>query len=124
MNRITVYRTILFASLFALCFATAVRSVRAAANRDVSDFTITGTVSCARCQGIQPMHKGYTPYSWALFSVSQGDDIVLVAQGTAYKLQGDKRQLLQYMGEKARITGRRDGNTLEVEAITRPAKNE
>jgi hypothetical protein len=70
------------------------------------------------------MHKGYTPYSWALYSVSQGDDVVLVAQGTAYKLQGDKRQLLQYMGEKARITGRRNGNTLEVETITRPAKNE
>jgi hypothetical protein len=123
MNRITVYRTTLFASLFSLYLAATVLPVRAAAS-DASDVTITGTVSCARCQGIQPMHKGYTPYSWALYSVSQGDDVVLVAQGTAYKLQGDKRQLLQYMGEKARITGRRNGNTLEVETITRPAKNE
>jgi hypothetical protein len=86
--------------------------------------TVTGTVSCAHCQGIQPVHKGYTPFSWALYSVSQGDDIVLVMKDKAYKLAGDKKQILRYMSEKARVTGRVDGSMLTVETIGRAAKNE
>ena len=86
--------------------------------------TLTGTVSCGHCQGIQPMHKGYTPFSWALNSVSQGDDIVLVSGDQVYKLQGDKDNLLKFMSAKARVSGRLDGSILEVEAIGRAAKGE
>ena len=89
-----------------------------------AEVTLTGTVSCGHCQGIQQTHKGYTPYSWALNSVSQGDDIVLVAQDKAYKLQGDKDKLLAFMSSKARVTGNLDGSTLAVETIGRAAKNE
>lgn len=89
-----------------------------------TEVTLTGTVSCGHCQGIQQTHKGYTPYSWALNSVSQGDDIVLVAQDKAYKLQGDKDKLLAFMSSKARVTGNLDGSTLAVETIGRAAKNE
>jgi energy-converting hydrogenase Eha subunit F len=89
-----------------------------------TEVTLTGTVSCGHCQGIQQTHKGYTPYSWALNSVSQGDDIVLVAQDKAYKLQGDKDKLLPFMSAKARVTGNLDGSTLAVESIGRAAKNE
>jgi hypothetical protein len=89
-----------------------------------TEVTLTGTVSCGHCQGIQQTHKGYTPYSWALNSVSQGDDIVLVAQDKAYKLQGDKDKLLPFMSSKARVTGNLDGSTLAVETIGRAAKNE
>jgi hypothetical protein len=73
-----------------------------------TEVTLAGTVSCGHCQGIQPMHKGYTQFSWALYSVSQGDDIVLVAREKTYKLQGDKDKLLKFMSEKARVTGRLD----------------
>ena len=86
--------------------------------------TLTGTVSCGHCQGIQPMHKGYTPFSWALNSVSQGDDIVLVSGDQVYKLQGDKDNLLKFMSAKARVSGRLDGSILEVEANGRAAKGE
>jgi hypothetical protein len=55
-----------------------------------TEVTLTGTLSCGHCQGIQPMHKGYTQFSWALNSVSQGDDIVLVGHDQGYKLRGDK----------------------------------
>jgi hypothetical protein len=96
------------------------RSVRSAP----TEVTLKGTVSCGHCQGIQPMHKGYTQFSWALNSVSQGDDIVLVAQDQVYKLQGDKDKLLRLMSAKARVTGRLDGGTLEVETIGRAAKGE
>ena len=89
-----------------------------------TEVTRIGTVSCGHCQGIQPAHKGYTPLTWALNSVSQGDDIVLVSQNQTYRLQGDKEQLLKAMSTKARVTGRLDGNTLSVETIGRVVKGE
>jgi hypothetical protein len=100
-------------------------STNFAARRPVpTDVTLTGLVSCAHCQGMQPMHKGHTQYSWALYSVSQGDDIVLVAHDKTYKLQGDKDQLLKFMSAKARITGRLDSSALHVQTIGRPEKGE
>jgi hypothetical protein len=98
----------------------AVRSARSAP----TEVTLTGTVSCGHCQGIQPMHKGYTQYTWALNSVSQGDDIVLVSRDQVYKLQGDKDDLLKFMSANARVSGRLDGSTLQVETIGRAAKDE
>jgi hypothetical protein len=98
----------------------AVRSARSAP----TEITLIGTLSCGHCQGIQPMHKGYTPFSWALYSVSQGDDIVLLSRDQIYKLQGDKDNLLKFMSAKARVTGNLDGSTLVVERIGRAAKNE
>ena len=100
--------------------AVAVRSARFAP----TEVTLTGTVSCGHCQGTQPMHKGYTQFSWALNSVSQGDDIVLVGQDQVYKLQGDNEKILKFMSAKARVTGRLDGSTLEVETIARVVKGE
>ena len=88
------------------------------------EVTVAGTVSCGHCQGIQPLHKGYTPFTWALNSVSQGDDIVLVGQNQVYKLQGNKDELLKFMSAKARVTGQWDGSTLAVETIGRSAKGE
>jgi len=98
----------------------AVRSARSAP----TEVKLTGIVSCGHCQGIQPMHKGYTQFSWALNSVSQGDDIVLVGQDQVYKLQGDRDKLLKFMSAKAQVSGRLDGSTLEVETIGRAPKGE
>jgi hypothetical protein len=86
--------------------------------------TVTGDVRCGHCQGLLPIHKGYTLFTWALNSVSQGDDIVLVAQDRVYKLQGAKDQVLRFMSAKVRVTGRLDGSVLEVETIVRAAKGE
>ena len=98
--------------------AVAARSARSAP----TEVTLSGTLSCGHCQGIQPMHKGYTQFSWALSSVSQGDDIVLVGHDQVYKLRGDKDKLLKFMSAKARVTGRLDGSTLDVETIVPAAK--
>ena len=89
-----------------------------------TEVTLAGTVSCGHCQGIQPIHKGYTQFTWALNSVSQGDDIVLVSQNQVYKLQGNKDEILKFMSAKARVTGRLDESTLAVETIGRIVKGE
>jgi hypothetical protein len=93
------------------------------AQASLDPVTLTGEVSCGRCQSIQPPPKGYTRYSWALHSISTGDDLVLVVGEKAYKLQGDKDQLLKYVGHKATVNGSLEGATLLVQAVTPPKKN-
>jgi hypothetical protein len=100
--------------------AVAVRTAHSAP----TEVALIGTMSCGHCQGIQPMHKGYTQFSWALNSVSQGDDIVLVSRDQVYKLHGDKDNLLKFMSVNVRLTGRLDGSTLDVETIGRAVKGE
>jgi len=89
-----------------------------------TEVTLTGKVSCGHCEGIQTMHKGYTQFSWAFYSVSQGDDIVLVARDKTYKLHGDIDRILKFMCDQARVTGRLEGTTLQMETIGRATKNE
>ena len=92
-------------------------SVFAFAETATHTVTLTGKISCAKCQGIQPMHKGFTRWTWALHSVSEGDDIVLVAGNGTYKLQGDKDQLLKHMEDKVTVSGDLEGNSLFVKTI-------
>jgi hypothetical protein len=119
MRTSTICRVVAVA-IAAICLTASVRPAHSA----TTEVTLIGTVSCAHCQGLQPTHKGYTQFSWALYSVSQGDDIVLLVQDKAYTLQGDKDQILKYMSAKARVTGHLDGSTLAVERIGRAVKNE
>ena len=120
MSTSMICRVFAVASIAALSLTAAVRP----AHSSTTGVTLTGTVSCGHCQGIQPTHKGYTQFSWALYSVSQGDEIVLLVQDKAYTLQGDKNQILKFMSAKARVTGYLDGSTLKVETIGRATRNE
>jgi hypothetical protein len=119
MSTSVIYRVATMASIAALSLATIVRPARAA----TTEVTLTGSVSCAHCQGVL-LPKAWTQYRWALYSVDHGDDIVLVVKDKVYKLQGDKGRLLKFMyGRKATVTGHLDRNTLEVETIGRAVKN-
>ncbi len=117
-TRSTAVQTFAVAVLLALSLLVTVPSFA----RPVNTVTFTGLVTCAHCVGNQPMHKGYTPWTWALESVKhQGDDIVLVVGDKTYKLQGNQDEILKYIAGKATITGRLDGNTIAVEAIGKPS---
>ena len=119
MTHSKTVRTFALAVLLGLSLLAAVPSFA----RAVSTVTLTGLVTCAHCVGNQPMHKGYTPWTWALESVKhQGDDIVLVVGDKIYKLQGNQDQILKYIADKATVTGRLDGNILSVETIGKPGK--
>jgi hypothetical protein len=98
-------------------------TVQADSQGSSNSTTVTGTVSCSKCQGIQPLHKGYTRWTWALQSISEGDDMVLVVGSDMYKLQGDKDQILKFMESKATVTGTLEGQRLTVQTIVPPAKN-
>jgi hypothetical protein len=119
MSASVIYRVAAITSIAILSLTAAVRPARAA----TTEVTLTGSVSCAHCQGVL-LPKAWTQYRWALYSVDHGDDIVLVVKDKVYKLQGDKDRLLKFMyARKATVTGRLDGNTLEVETIGRAVKN-
>jgi hypothetical protein len=85
------------------------------------DVTFTGRVTCMHCTDLS-QHKGFTPWSWAMYRVSQGDEIVLVTQGKTYRLQGDRDQLSKYIEDKAIVSGHLNPDILVVTNITRPQK--
>lgn len=69
------------------------------------------------------MHKMFTRWSWALYSVNQNsDDIVLVVSDKMYTLQGNKDQLLKFIEDKATVKGQLVGTTIVVSDIVRPGK--
>ena len=120
-------KVIVLAALCIASFTAFLSFLRAQSNsKAATDNTATyiGIVSCSKCQGIQPLHKGYTRWTWALHSVSEGDDVVLVVGNKMYKLQGDKNEVLKYMEKKAKVTGDLEGQTLIVKSIVGPEKNE
>ena len=120
MSKVVVVAGLYIASVTAFLLPVHVHAVsEATSNTSVS---LIGTVSCLRCLGYPPVHKGYTRWTWALHSVGEGDDIVLVVGNNIYRLQGDKDQLLKYMEDKVEVTGNLEGRTLIVQTIVRPKK--
>jgi hypothetical protein len=89
----------------------------------MTNVTLTGLVTCSRCLDLS-QHKGFTPWTWAMYKVSQGDNIVFVTSGKTYSLQGDRQQLSKHIEDKATVSGHLDGNTIEVINITRPSEEE
>ena len=120
MSKVVVVAGLYIASVTAFLLPVHVHAAsEATSNTSVS---LIGTVTCLRCLGYPEIHKGYTRWTWALHSVGEGDDIVLVVGNNIYKLQGDKDQLLKYMEDKVKVTGDLEGRTLTVQTIARPNK--
>ena len=120
MSKVVVVAGLYIASVTAFLLPVNVHAAsEATSNTSVS---LIGTVTCLRCLGYPPVHKGYTSWTWAVHSVGEGDTIVLVVGRNIYKLQGDKDQILKFMERKATVTGTLDGQRLTVQTIVRPKK--
>src|ERR1700730_18498922 len=115
MNRISIFRLFLVSSVI-LC---SILAAQAFAQPTATDVTLTGLVTCSRCLDLS-QHKGFTRWTWAMYKVSQGDDIVLLTSGKTYKLDGDRQQLSKYIEDKVTVSGHLDANVIEVTNITRP----
>jgi hypothetical protein len=117
MNRISIFRFVLASTVV----MSSLLAVQTFAQPAVSDVTLTGLVTCSRCLDLT-QHKGFTPWSWAMYKVSQGDNIVLVTAGKTYYLHGDRQQMSKYIQDKVTVSGHLDTNTIEVTNITRSPK--
>lgn len=96
--------------------------VCAFSQRSATELSLTGTVSCSKCGPLAPLPKGYTRWTWALHSVGEGDDIVLVVKNQSYKLQGDKEKLLPYMESRVVVTGILEGGWVAVRTVSPAGK--
>jgi hypothetical protein len=117
MKSISMFRLVL-ASLLVLC---SIFAVQAFAQPSATDVNFTGLITCSHCLDLT-QHKGFTRWTWAMYKVSQGDDIVFLASGKTYRLQGDRQQLSKFIEDKATVTGHLDADTIEVTNIARPKK--
>ena len=117
MNRISIFRFVVASAVV----MSSLVGVQAFAQPALSDVTLTGLVTCSRCLDLT-QHKGFTPWSWAMYKVSQGDNIVLVASGKTYDLRGDRQKMSKFIQDKVTVSGHLDANTIEVTNITRPPK--
>jgi hypothetical protein len=116
MNRISIVR-LGVASFVVVC---SMWAVKVFAEVKPYDVTFTGLVTCSRCVDLA-QHKGFTRWTWAMYKVSQGDDIVLITPGKTYNLQGDRKQLSKYLEDKVTVAGNLDASTIEVTSINRPS---
>jgi hypothetical protein len=117
MKKISNSRSIL-AGIAVLC---AMFGAQAFARPAVTEVSLTGRITCSLCSDLA-QHKGFTPWTWAMYKVSQGDDIVFFTDGKVYRLQGDRQQLSKYMEDKVTVSGQLDANTIVVTNIVKPAK--
>ncbi len=117
MSRIPMFRVVL-ASVLIGCSVLAIQTF---ARPVASDVTFTGLVTCMHCTDLS-QHKGFTRWTWAMYKVSQGDEIVFLAGGKTYRLQGDRQQLSKYVEDKATVSGQLDADTIAVTTIVRPKK--
>ena len=118
MKSISMFRLVL-ASLLVLC---SIFAVQAFAQPSATDVNFTGLITCSHCLDLT-QHKGFTRWTWAMYKVSQGDDIVFLASGKTYKLQGDRQQLSKFIEDKATVTGHLDADTIEVTNVARSKKS-
>lgn len=117
MNKSSIFRL----AVGGIAVPSSVMAAHAVARSIAGDVTLTGKVTCSECLALSP-HKGFTPWSWAMYKLSQGDNIVLVTSDQAYKLEGERQQLTKYVEEKATVSGHLDSNTIAVTNITHPTK--
>lgn len=83
--------------------------------------TFTGVVSDSMC-GKQHMAKDKSAAECTNERVKAGSDYALVVGDKVYTLTGDKAQIDKFAGEKATVTGRVKGETINVSSISAPKK--
>lgn len=125
MNRFSVLRVM----VLAVAVSSSLWAVQSFARPAESDVSFVGLVTCSHCLDLA-QHKGFTPWSWAMYQVSRGDNIVLVTDKDDYYLEGDRQDLVKYIGDRVTVTGRLNNlvtghvNNLVIEVtnIVRPQK--
>ena len=81
--------------------------------------TVTGVITDNMCTR-KHMMPGKTNADCVRACIEHGADYVLVTNGKTLELKGDKKQLSNYAGKKATLTGNLNGNTLQVSSVSVP----
>jgi hypothetical protein len=85
--------------------------------------TLTGTVSCASIVNHQFARlRSDTLQSWTLRCVQNGSAYVLKVGDQVYPLAGNSKDLEHFAGGKATVIGVPMGDSIQVEAVSRPGR--
>jgi hypothetical protein len=89
------------------------------AQRSGAEQTLTGTVGDAKCKGQTLDRKNVTLLSCTYVCTnSEHRDFVLVTRDEVYVLNGHRSELDKFGGGRATISGRVDGNTVQVDSVS------
>ncbi len=84
--------------------------------------TFTGTVSDTMCGAKHTMMPGKPDADCVRACVKGGSDYALVVGDKVYTLKGDKAAIDKFAGQKAMVSGKLSGNTIEASSITAAKK--
>ena len=87
-----------------------------------ADQAFTGTVSDAMCGAKHTMMPGNSDAECTRACVKAGSDYALVVGDKVYTLKGDKAAIDKFAGQKATVTGKLNGKTIEATSITAAKK--
>jgi hypothetical protein len=76
-----------------------------------------GMVTCSRCGAKHSAKMGTNASDCARRCVHSGASFALVDGDNTYVLDGDMSALKKFAGERARVTGVRQGNTIRVSSV-------
>jgi len=76
-----------------------------------------GMVTCSRCGAKHSAAMARTATSCARMCVKTGASFELVQADSTYLLQGNLEELTRVAGQRARITGSLNGNTIKVASV-------
>lgn len=82
-----------------------------------SEKTYEGMVTCSRCGAKHSAAMARTATTCARVCVHSGASFELVQADSAYLLEGHLDALKRVAGERARIVGTRNGNTIKVASV-------
>jgi len=76
-----------------------------------------GMVTCSRCGAKHSAAMARTATSCARMCVKTGASFELVQADSTYLLEGNLEELTRVAGQRARITGNLNGNTIKVASV-------
>lgn len=83
-----------------------------------SDQTYEGMVTCSRCGAKHPATLARSATTCIRTCVHGGARFALVDADSTYVLDGDSTVLTKLAGQRAHVTGTRDGRTIRVFSVT------
>ncbi len=95
----------------------ALASGQSSDSRDLSSKTFAGVITDSYCGAKHSMASQMSPSECTRYCVRQGAKYTLVNGGTAYTLAGNEDALDKLVGQRARIQGTLDGETLQVSSV-------
>ncbi len=107
---------VLLASLGAVAGAAAPREAAQDVSTPVQSFE--GMVTCSRCGAKHQANLDRSASTCVRVCVHGGAAFALVHEGGTYLLVGDAASLKKVAGQRARVMGFRNGNTIEVSSVS------